>query len=45
MPDEAKEMLSEALDNNGKVDVQNALWLKLAKHVINVARSQMLPQR
>jgi len=31
MPDEAKEMLSEALDSNGKVDVQNALWLKLAQ--------------
>lgn len=31
MPDEAKELLSEELDKNGKLDVQNALWLKLAQ--------------
>ena len=31
MPDEAKELLSEALDKNSKLDVQNSLWLKLAQ--------------
>lgn len=31
MPDEAKELLSEELDKNSKLDVQNALWLKLAQ--------------
>lgn len=31
MPDEAKELLSEELDKNGKLRVQNALWLKLAQ--------------
>ncbi|MBI3776063.1 MAG: tetratricopeptide repeat protein, partial [Gammaproteobacteria bacterium] len=31
MPDEAKELLSEELDKNGKLEVQNALWLKLAQ--------------
>ena len=31
MPDEAKELLSEELDKNSKISVQDALWLKLAK--------------
>ncbi len=31
MPNEAKEVLSEELDKNSKLDVQNALWLKLAQ--------------
>ena len=31
MPDEAKELLSEELDKNSKLDVQNVLWLKLAQ--------------
>lgn len=31
MPDEAKELLSEELDKNSKIDLQNILWLKLAQ--------------
>lgn len=31
MPDAAKELLSEELDKNSKTDVQNLLWLQLAK--------------
>ena len=31
MPDEAKELLSEELDKNSKIELQNTLWLKLAQ--------------
>ncbi len=31
MPDSAKELLSEQLDKNSRTDVQNLLWLQLAK--------------
>ncbi len=31
MPDVAKELLSEELDKNSKIDLQNMLWLKLAQ--------------